>query len=725
MISRTKCTMLLMGLLLAVTCQADTTNVSWMEFQSHNIGVVLVVPGTAFMSDTGQVKLSQGTNLFVLTKKAESTQLSLKGQEAIAPESLNREQLDAMSEETRSVLPDMENPTAPLICYIDWPQDEVVSYKIDFEAIFNDDVEGTEFSHDNVGREITGTITERGAYLSPSSYYYPQGSEELCSFSLTAIIPLDWESICDGNLVSSIAGFADTVLDSSGKALGVNTQSWTNPYLSEGCMFFAAPFVVDSAMAGDVAVYCYFYEEDTSLFADYTPAAAEYVNMYVDLIGEYPFERFTVVENFFPTGYGMPAWTLLGQRVIRMPFIVRTSLGHEILHNWWGNSVYVDYDKGNWCEGFTVYGADYRYKLMKSPADARNYRKNILKRYFSYVTEENDFAVRDFISRNNPVTQTIGYGKAMMIVHMIENEIGTEQFFETWKQVYQDYRGTKIDWDMWISSFAKNTSVSLDHIIPQWIDRVGAPMLALELTGVTAQDDGISDMITFAISQTQDDTYRLKIPVRLEGTEAPFDTFVILDEVSQSYEMIVPSGMLTIEVDPDYNLFRRLYPDEVEPVISAIFGAENRRFISSNTDSVALDKQRTLCVNMEGGDSITLIASAQLDSMSDASIAPVLFNPTELPDYLKTKVTLSPDSISIDGATYPREGHTFVLTAKDHDGFERCMVILSRDWQSLPRIGQLLTHYNKYSYLGFKGPRNMAKGQWTVTESPLRISLTQ
>jgi hypothetical protein len=54
----------------------------------------------------------------------------------------------------------------------------------------------------------------------------------------------------------------------------------------------------------------------------------------------------------------MPSFTLLGSRVIRLPFILYSSYPHEILHNWWGNSVYVDYARGNWSEGLTSYLAE-------------------------------------------------------------------------------------------------------------------------------------------------------------------------------------------------------------------------------------------------------------------------------------------------------------------------------------------------------------------------------
>ncbi len=61
----------------------------------------------------------------------------------------------------------------------------------------------------------------------------------------------------------------------------------------------------------------------------------------------------------------MPTYTLLGQDIVRLPFIVETSLGHEILHQWFGNLVYIDYEKGNWAEGLTTYLADHLYEEQK------------------------------------------------------------------------------------------------------------------------------------------------------------------------------------------------------------------------------------------------------------------------------------------------------------------------------------------------------------------------
>ena len=97
--------------------------------------------------------------------------------------------------------------------------------------------------------------------------------------------------------------------------------------------------------------------------------------------------------------YGMPSFTLLGSRVIRFPFILHSSYPHEILHNWWGNSVYVDYDSGNWAEGLTSYLADHLIKEQRGGGSA--YRRNVLHKYTSYVSRQGDFPLTDFRSRHS------------------------------------------------------------------------------------------------------------------------------------------------------------------------------------------------------------------------------------------------------------------------------------------------------------------------------------
>ena len=126
----------------------------------------------------------------------------------------------------------------------------------------------------------------------------------------------------------------------------------------------------------------YFFRDldATAGLADgYLEDTRRYLERYGDEIGAYPYTEFSVVASPLPTGFGMPTLTYLGADVLRLPFIRATSLGHEVLHNWWGNGVYVDYAQGNWSEGLTTFMADYAYKERESAEAAREMRQGWLR----------------------------------------------------------------------------------------------------------------------------------------------------------------------------------------------------------------------------------------------------------------------------------------------------------------------------------------------------------
>ena len=173
----------------------------------------------------------------------------------------------------------------------------------------------------------------------------------------------------------------------------------------------------------------------------YLESTARNLEMYRGLIGPYPYTKFSLVENFWETGYGMPSFTLLGPQIIRFPFILTSSYPHEILHNWWGNSVYVDYLTGNWCEGLTAYLADHLYKEQQG--QGAEYRRDTLKKYRDFVGEAHDFPLSEFRSRHSPATEAVGYGKALMLFHMVRRQIGDDAFRAGLQRFYRENRGKR------------------------------------------------------------------------------------------------------------------------------------------------------------------------------------------------------------------------------------------------------------------------------------------
>jgi len=694
--------------LMVTACKLPKPEMSINEvvFLSHKLRFdVNVEKHRANFKDQGLMWVKKGANLFYLAPDTKIESFFVTGFEQ-AYKAVDMSVLERLNPDLAAKITVLDPPKDALWILFKQTMTKKTEFIICYSSEFQADISEIKFSKQNVGREVTATIQDEGAYFSPSSYYYPRGNDELMSFEVTATIPSHWESIADGNRVTREPG------DS------LNIQSWKNPYKSDGLMFMAAPFVVKRAIAGVTDVYCYFFEEDTSLFETYLPAAVDYINVYSNMIGPYPYERFTVAENFFPTGYGMPAWTLLGQQVIRLPFIVMTSLGHEVLHNWWGNSIYVDYEKGNWCEGLTVYGADYHYKLKQSPDLARDYRKDILKQYKSYVRAENEFPVREFRSRHNAESRTIGYNKTMMIFHMIEEQIGKKAFFQAWQDIYAKNKGKKVTWKKWITAYETSSGDTLDNIIPEWVDRVGAAQINVEL--LASEKLGDLTRVKFAINQPPEDVYTLNVPVRFIGGENQ-DTTIEASTASTIVELTLDSDVSAFELDPDYNIFRHLYPQEIEPIVAASLGAPEKHFVySSETDRASL---KAFGDNLTEGD---INPTAINDSVSlgpEGSYAIFTINPEKIPSALSGQVKLDETSITINGNEYPREGHTFILSSEEAEISAKIIVIISDDHESLARVGQLTPHYGKYSYLVFKGTMNVGKGQWPALTSPLRVTL--
>ncbi|HVG01437.1 MAG TPA: hypothetical protein VM842_01040, partial [Nitrospira sp.] len=195
--------------------------------------------------------------------------------------------------------------------------------------------------------ETSGHIGPEGIYLSSESQWYPDLDDSLATYDLTISVPEGWSAVTQGIQQS-------------------DRTRWVVPIRSEALTIVANRFVVKTrawqAMSGQaVQLATYLFPEEAALAEEYLDASARYLDAYIPLLGPYPFSQFAVVENFFPSGLGMPSFTLLGSGVIKRHYTQPYALGHEIVHSWIGNGVFNRVSHGNWVEGLTTYLSNYYY----------------------------------------------------------------------------------------------------------------------------------------------------------------------------------------------------------------------------------------------------------------------------------------------------------------------------------------------------------------------------
>jgi hypothetical protein len=505
----------------------------------------------------------------------------------------------------------------------------------------------------------------------------------------------------------------------------------------EEIYLISSEFTEYSQAAGAVEAMAFLRNPDPQLAQKYLDTTAQYLEMYRKLLGPYPYSKFALVENFWETGYGMPSFTLLGPRVIRFPFILHSSYPHEILHNWWGNGVYTDYEKGNWAEGLTTYLADHLIKEQRGASV--EYRRSVLQKYTNYVTanKDKDFPLTEFRSRHSAVTEAVGYGKTMMLFHMLRQQLGDQAFIKALHKFYRKYKFKVASFDDVETVFNNVTDDPLGPLFEQWVKRTGSPSLRVRQAVAKPKGDGY--VLSAIIEQTQDaEPYHLKLPiaVHMEGVANAFQTSIDVNAKQYQLELNFPMRPVRLDVDPEFDLFRTLDHNESPPALSQVFGAEQVLVVlpASASESIRLGYQK-LAKGWQRGRAVNM--EIKLDNEMDElptdravwlfgwknRFRPIFNNALSDYDYAKKE-----SGVSIEDTEMKRDRHSVVIMGRHPSNSAHALAWLATDnVAAMPGLGRKLPHYNKYSYLGFTGdePDNVFKGQWPVVNSPMSIAISQ
>ena len=606
-----------------------------------------------------------------------------------------------------------------------------ISFKNSADTSFTIEYAGTIFHEmEQVGTEYErgfsqtpGIISEKGVYLSGSSYWLPWFNDSLITFDLRVTAPEKWHSVSQGKRITD------------SEADGKNICEWHSPEPMDEAYLISAEFHQYKIKQGNVNLYAYLRTPEDSLAMKYLNTTGQYLEMYNRLIGPFPYSKFALIENFWETGYGMPSFTLLGSKVIRFPFILHSSYPHELLHNWWGNSVFVNYEKGNWCEGITVYLADHLIKEQRK--QGVEYRRTTLQGYTNYVNDENEFPAAEFTARYDASSSAIGYGKVMMMFHMLRQQFGDDIFRQSLQDFYRNNKFKKASFSDVRKSFETVSGTDLSAFFDQWISRKGAPKLKLENAAVTGTGDMFQ--LKFELIQTQPGTpYKLSIPaaVYLDGEENVKLIHLDMTEKSQSYAYTFSQKPLRIDIDPYFDVFRRLASEEIPPSLSNLLGSDSILIVLPEKDAAGNKAHyEKLAKTWASGreDSVSIISAEEIQTLpSDKDIW--LFGWDNRFKHVVGEALASYDStmrsnaVTINHEQIDRKENSIVLAVKNPENKSRMIVFVSSDnGNAFPGLGRKLPHYGKYSYLAFTGdePTISLKGQWEAKHSPLKKTFVE
>lgn len=456
------------------------------------------------------------------------------------------------------------------------------SLRILFEGTLEEDVEAGERVGAIHNFGVQAHIGENGVFLSDGSAWHPQWIDEesnithLISASVR-IAPVEgWAFVASGDPASAHDDLAQPVWE------------WRTPRAVEGIAIAGNKHVMQGATheteEGPVEIVTMFSPERAALAPLFIDAAKSYLDLYVPRLGAFPFARFTIMENFFSSGFAYPGFTLLGPQVVAMG---PRSLGygyldHEILHNWWGNGVYVDPTDGNWCEALATFGANYWRRIADGGEEAGyEWRRDTLMK-LSTDPGSFDNAALDRFGIDPNVNRFVGYDKGAFVFVMLEHgpgmpmpETDRTALWRALKRFATEHMGQRASWDDIRAAIEAEYEESREVFFDTWVRTHTRPMTVnpfdREAFGAFYEQLSGFEILDFGLGRDDQGRYR--------------------------------------SVDPAFRVYRVLPPGQLIPTLSGTFGPGGVRIDAMDEHAAAASYLQAKS-SQDDGENLLLIGRA-------------------------------------------------------------------------------------------------------------------
>lgn len=613
-------------------------------------------------------------------------------------------------------------------------RDQVLTLAWRYEGIINDPPREPRHLRFVTPSETAGHIGSEGVYLSGETHWYPDLPGSLPTYRLTVVTPEGWETVSHGKQTERTVATRE-----GGRSL---TSVWEVDAKTEALTLVANRFAKTQRDWNGIEIAAYLFPEDARLGDEYVAAAIRYLEVYTKLLGPYPFPKFAVVENFFPSGLGMPSFTLLGSGVIKRHYVQPYALGHEIVHSWFGNSLFNDNEKGNWVEGLTTYLANYYYdELTGTSALAFEDRRLMLLGYAIYVRPGEDYPVGRFTHKSDQKDNAIGYQKAAMVFHMLRGELGEAAFWNGIRTLVAERTGTYVTWEDLERVFVRVAGRDLRGFFAQWIERAGAPVLGITGAKVTGPSPaGAPGSVAVEAIVTQaGEPYRIRLPLAVTMANGQTHrTVVELRDTEQAVAILLPSRPVRLQIDPELTVFRRLERDKLPPMLNLFVTDRERTVVlpgkAADVERSPYEDLAKRLASQDAGGRPPLARLTDREAMGPEGTvkAPgsvlVLGGPglnqaaTWATGGCGSKVSVEADRFLVGGQTYAGADKALLVTCRHPDRPEDVVTLFyGLSSAAASKVARLLFFYGWQSYLVFQDGAVVTRGDFPSVRGDLEV----
>ncbi|MCX7770246.1 MAG: M1 family aminopeptidase [Proteobacteria bacterium] len=557
-----------------------------------------------------------------------------------------------------------------------------VNYSIKFSKAVN--FKNLDF--EDPASNLISHISEEGIFIGGNVIWYPKFSINSDKKEITFVSERGFEFITEGRRVDHQ------------KSNNFIKSTWLVDNKIRNLPVLGGPYSVKFKDLNNLQIFVFSYAENIEHSQRYIDATENYLKFYSDLIGPYPYEKFAIVETYLPVGISYQTFTIISKDLIKLPFLIDTSLPHEILHSWFGNGVFVDYRRGNWSEGLVTYLADYLVKEKKTEKDAIGYLRKLTIDYSTIVKEGEDFSLRDFIGRYDLATRVIGYGKSAMFFNYLRYYMGDRAFFDALRKFYKDNLFKPVSWDELRTSFIEKGGEEIKVIFEQWVERVGIP--DFEIKKANKIKKGNKWLVELSLSQKKPH-YSLKLPINIygKGGNLILSEVLLFDREYKSFIIELNKEPSDLIINENFYVLRRLSDEEIPATVNSLKSAKKVLIVQSSkhfNDNFIQRFTKTMGIK-------NFSVSNSENNDFDAIVLLGVNNRTT-----EKGIIVDRDFFEVNKVIYKDQGDVLFFVMKKNNKIY-CIFQAFSDIEA-ENVAHRITHYGPFSYLVFKNGINVDKG---------------
>jgi hypothetical protein len=155
----------------------------------------------------------------------------------------------------------------------------------------------------------------------------------------------------------------------------------------------------------------------------------------------------------------------------------------------------------------------------------------------------------------------IGYMQSAMTFHAVRKMIGDEAFFKALRHVVDKKMYQYVGWNDFREAFEKYSKQDLGWFFKQALEKPGIPQV--KLANVTSNQNDKGEYVIKGTVQQVGENYRFTLPVAIyTEKETHFFKLEVKDKETP-FTYTVSGDPLRLELDPVFDVIRRLNPDEM------------------------------------------------------------------------------------------------------------------------------------------------------------------